>query len=69
MQIRQGETDKQWFRCERFLHTSVGWYFTTRDATQEGPFYDQQQAATELDYYIRTQSMWKSIAKADSTRH
>ena len=65
--VRDGEHGKTWFRCDRFIHSPEGWFFTTREATQEGPFQSHRDAERELDYYIRTQNMWGSIASADKT--
>ena len=67
MHVRNGEGDKTWFRCDRFIHSPEGWFFTTREATQEGPFQSHKDAERELGYYIRTQNMWESIASADNT--
>jgi len=69
MHVRTGEHEKTWFRCDRFIHSPDGWYFTTREATQEGPFYSHSEAERELDYYIRTQNMWASIASEDNQQH
>ena len=68
MEVRTGEIGKTWFRCDRFIHSPEGWFFTTREATQEGPWDNYEEASRELDYYIRTQYMWHSIAIADG-RH
>ena len=68
MDVRNGEIDETWFRCDRFIHSPEGWFFTTREATQEGPFSSHLDAERELNYYIRQQTMWKDIAKAD-TQH
>lgn len=53
MQVRSGEQDKTWFRTDRFLRAENGWYFLTREQTQEGPFDTRREAEAELNYYIR----------------
>ncbi|WP_144392921.1 DUF6316 family protein [Pleionea sediminis] len=53
MKVRSGELKKTWFRCERFIHTEDGWYFVTRENTQQGPFDNQKDAEQELSTYIR----------------
>ena len=58
MEVRCGEEDKTWFRSERFLRIGDGWYFLTRENTQEGPFASRQEAERELYYYIRQMRQW-----------
>mgnify|MGYP000299991766 FL=1 len=54
MDFRSGEKkDKQWFRCERFMHVNDQWFFTTREFTQEGPFDTKEDAEMESILYIR----------------
>ncbi|ABC32952.1 conserved hypothetical protein [Hahella chejuensis KCTC 2396] len=53
MKVRAGEADRSWFRSERFIHTSDGWYFMTRENTQEGPYRSITEAENELAMYIR----------------
>ncbi len=53
MLVRAGEIKKTWFRSDRFFHTDNGWFFITRENTQEGPFYSQKEAESELTLYIR----------------
>ena len=53
MVVRVGETNKTWFRGERFLCISGLWYFVTREFTQEGPFDNRSEAELELILYIR----------------
>ena len=53
MNIRSGEDDKSWFRCNRFLHINDKWYFVTREYTQEGPFDNKDEAQKELFLYLR----------------
>lgn len=58
MQVRIGESDKTWYRSERFLWTESGWFFLTREQTQEGPFRCRSDAERELTYYIRQMQQW-----------
>ncbi|WP_144392922.1 DUF6316 family protein [Pleionea sediminis] len=50
---RSGEIKKTWFRGDRYFHTAEGWFFLTRECTQEGPFRSQNEAENELMLYIR----------------
>ncbi|MET1253662.1 DUF6316 family protein [Aliikangiella maris] len=54
MQYRAGESEKSWFRSDRYYHTNEGWWFTTREQSQEGPFISKNEAENELILYIRT---------------
>ena len=65
MHVRTGENEKTWFRTERYLHTEDGWYFLTREQTQEGPYRSKEEAARELNYYIRYMSTWGEIKSED----
>ena len=56
MQVRSGELKKTWFRGDRFFHTDSGWFFITRENTQEGPFRSHNEAESELNLYIRHQN-------------
>jgi uncharacterized protein DUF6316 len=53
MVVRAGESNKTWFRGERFLCIGGLWYFITREFTQEGPFDNRSEAELELILYIR----------------
>ncbi|WP_020410425.1 DUF6316 family protein [Hahella ganghwensis] len=53
MAVRSGEAERPWFRSDRFIHTADGWYFVTRENTQEGPFTTMREAENELNLYIR----------------
>ena len=58
MEVRSGETNKTWYRTDRFLYTNGDWYFLTRENTQEGPFRSREEAHRELQYYIRKMVNW-----------
>lgn len=53
MKLRAGEVSKAWFRSDRFYHTPDGWWFQTRENTEEGPFASHKDAENELCLYIR----------------
>lgn len=53
MQTRAGEAARPWFRTERYYHTNEGWWFLTRENTEEGPFATQHEAENELMLYVR----------------
>ena len=52
MNVRAGEHKRTWFRCKRIIHTGAGWFFITRENTEQGPFPTEQDARSELDSYI-----------------
>ena len=53
MRVRTGEAARPWFRTERYYHTNDGWWFLTREKTEEGPFGSQNEAENVLTLYIR----------------
>jgi len=53
MRTRAGENSRPWFRSERYYHTGDGWWFTTRENSELGPFSSQKEAESELILYIR----------------
>jgi len=53
MNLRHGEQQHTWFRSDRFYHTADGWWFTTREHTELGPFVSEKDAEAELFLYIR----------------
>ena len=53
MRTRNGEAARPWFRTERYYHTNDGWWFLTREKTEEGPYSSQIEAENELILYIR----------------
>lgn len=53
MLVRAGESEKTWFRSDRFLCVNDKWHFITREFTQEGPFDNRKEAEMELNLYIR----------------
>ena len=61
MRVRQGEAVRPWFRTERYYHTNDGWWYLTREKTEEGPFASQLEAANELNLYIRRANQLGSI--------
>lgn len=63
MDVRLGEKNKTWFRCDRFLHINDRWFFQTREQTQEGPFNSRQEAERELNYYIGHMNHFSMVLK------
>jgi hypothetical protein len=53
MRARIGETKSSWFRAERYYHTNHGWWCTTRENSELGPYSTQYEAENELVLYIR----------------
>lgn len=53
------------FRTSRFFKESSGWYFLTREGTQEGPFERKLDAENRLQDYIKV--MVSDFLPPDST--
>ena len=54
MMYRTGESDdKTWFRSERFFRVADGYYFSTREGTDVGPYKSKDTAEKGLDLYIQ----------------
>lgn len=52
MNIRKGETEKTWFRTDRFFHTNEAWFFLTREGVEVGPFKSPEAANHGLNRYV-----------------
>lgn len=52
MNTRQGESDKTWFRGDRFFHVGEQWYFSTREGFEIGPYNSQDEAHAGLEIYV-----------------
>ena len=65
MRTRKGEPGRPWFRTERYYHTNDGWWFMTREKTEEGPFRSQNEAQNELMLYIRRTNMLSDFSAAN----
>ncbi|MBA53971.1 MAG: hypothetical protein CMK89_05900 [Pseudomonadales bacterium] len=64
MVVRAGEQERTWFRGDRIFWSGNGWYFLTREQTQEGPFDSRTEAEQELNYYIRRVVEWGLLQEA-----
>ncbi|PAV25442.1 hypothetical protein C8D92_104189 [Tamilnaduibacter salinus] len=53
MDVRQGESEKNWFRSDRFSCVNGEWFFETREGAIEGPFGSQREAENALLLYLR----------------
>lgn len=53
MTSREGESEKTWFRSDRFFCEEGKWFFTTRENTVEGPYDSRAEAEQELMMYLR----------------
>ena len=49
---REGESDKFWFRSERFFAVGNQWFFTTREHIDVGPFADRATAEHALMLFL-----------------
>ena len=48
-------SERLYFQSERFFQDSGGWYFTTRESGDSGPFATRPLAESELLMFLRTQ--------------
>jgi len=53
MTVRQGESERNWFRSERLSSVNGALYFETREGSIEGPFESELEAFLELQCYLR----------------
>ncbi|MBU2954672.1 DUF6316 family protein [Marinobacter sp. F3R08] len=53
MMVRQGESEKNWFRSERLSSVNGAWYFETREGSIEGPYENELEALLELRVYVK----------------
>lgn len=53
MTVRRGETERNWFRSDRFERENGQLYFQTREGSMEGPFSDMNEAQMVLLLYLR----------------
>ena len=54
MDNRKGDKEQRSrFRSNRFFKNDGKWYFSTREGTIEGPFWDQKEAENKLADYIK----------------
>ena len=54
---RKGEdTEKTWFRTDRFYNVNGSWHFMTREGEELGPYGSKQDAQAALMLYIRSTS-------------
>ncbi|WP_444994247.1 DUF6316 family protein [Aliikangiella sp. IMCC44359] len=63
MRLRAGEKSRPWFRSDRYYHTNDGWWFLTREKSEEGPFHTQIEAENELILYIRRLNQLSQFSK------
>ena len=57
MRVRKGDNKETWYRSERCYHTNEGWWISTREQVELGPFNSQEDASIELCLYIRKINM------------
>jgi len=48
-------SSKSFFQSDRYFTTNNEWYFATRETSGHGPFNTQQEAANELNVYLKTE--------------
>lgn len=52
-QVRQGETQKKWYRSNRFFQVQGIWFFSTREGIDVGPF-DSESHAREHEQKLKS---------------
>ncbi len=60
MRVRKGDDKGFYFRSERIYHTGDGWWASTREKTELGPFDSEEDVSMELCLYIRKINMFDS---------
>ena len=60
MRVRSGDDNKFYFRSERFYQINNGWWVSTRENSELGPFNSEEDASIELCMYIRKINMFDS---------
>jgi len=53
MTNRSGDTKKSWFRSERVYYAAEGWWFSSRENSEEGPYDSLADAEAEVLIYLR----------------
>jgi len=53
------------FRTDRYFVVSGGWYFTTREHEDFGPFDNKDEAVTRLADYLDTQTIMRRLRRGD----
>ena len=51
-EVRLGEKDRTWYRCERVFRNKKGWYFHTREGIEVGPYTCRFDAEVDLESLI-----------------
>lgn len=51
-QVREGEKPRTWYRSERVYRNERGWYFSTREGIDVGPFGCRFDAEVDLEALI-----------------
>ena len=53
MKYRAGESEQRWYRFDRFYNTNEGWFFSTREGENVGPFVSRSVAEKAVKLYIK----------------
>jgi len=51
-ELRNGEVQRTFFRCDRIYQAGGQWYFSTREGTEEGPFESHDDAEKAVTLYV-----------------
>jgi len=68
MIVRENESAKGWFRCERFIVSDRNWYYMTREGSQLGPFKSKKDAENDLYWYIHCAQKGKFYGNGATAR-
>ena len=49
---RKEDTNRTWFHGDRIYHTLEGWWFSSREHTEEGPYQPKSHTERELHMYL-----------------
>ena len=58
---RKEDTTETWFHGERIYRTDEGWWFSSREHTDEGPYESQAHTEREVHMYLNNVEMVNAI--------
>ena len=53
MPHRKNDMKSTWFHSDRTYHTPEGWWFSSREHTEEGPFQSEKDCEVGICLYLR----------------
>jgi len=61
---RRGESGNYPFRSGRFFNIDSKWYFSSREQSDIGPFYNKDEADTALTSYLKDVDTLRDLIQA-----